>query len=164
MKILICWPFVFLECASDPSLIEFLESSWLPNFKCEWLKSPRSIQSLPLQPSLSSIPQTQTLTHTPMHLCIFAQYMRITQISHSDHTLNPKGKWHNRDTKASHLHLRGTASYRLRWGSTLALLGGYVGSFSLLKWTSHPLYMKIRLAAHFTRLDVTGGKQTETLS
>lgn len=69
----------------------------------------------------------KALAHTHTHTDVVVQYTRITQTAHSDHAGNPKGKWHNRDTKASHLHLRRTAPYRLRWGSTLVLLRGNVG-------------------------------------
>lgn len=130
------------------SLMQLLES-WLPNSaEPSQHTKPSALTRFVLESPVSA------RTHAS-----FLQYMRIAQIAHSDHIPDPKGKWHNRDTDASHLHLRRTASYWLRWGSTLVLLGGNVGRL-FHKWTSQPLYMKIRLTADFAGLEETGGKQT----
>lgn len=79
--------------------------------------------------------------------------------SHRDHAPSPKEKWHNRDTKLSHLHLRRTASYRLRWRSTLVQLGEKCGSFSLQVDQSPTLYKDYtRCWLHTTGRDGRGNK------
>ncbi len=167
MYFLICWPG---WCIFRARLrLNFNRTPWLiPGSQtrnvrgCRALTAHKALYSIPLCPRFAGERTRKTLTRSRLlwhsHARVFAQYTRVTQIAHSDHTLNPKGKWHNRDTKASHLHLRRTASYRLRWGSNTCSARGKCGSL-FHKWTSHPLYMKIRLAADFTRLE-TGGKQT----
>lgn len=97
----------------------------------------------------------QTRPSVLSHTHSFPRTRVATRLTLSDHALNPKGKWHNRDRRASHVHRRRTASHRLRWGSALVLLRGNVGRFFYCKWTSHPLYMKIRLTADMTRLGET---------
>lgn len=119
---------VFLESSSERS---DSNHSWLPNLKCAWLLSSGS-NTKPLDSGPSFVLDSLVSLHAEKKTTPPIQYVRIAQIARGDHSQDPKGKWHNRDTKASHPHLRGTASYRLRWGSNtlkLVLLGGNVGHF-----------------------------------
>lgn len=75
---------------------------------------------------LDSLVSVHRNTQTYIILSLTLERRMIVRIALTDHTLSPKGKWHNRDTKASRLHPRRAAPSRLRWGSTLVRFRGNV--------------------------------------